>query len=409
MKHRKTTALALVSWFLCTLAAAPAAAEGPAGAGAGSAAATSADSAAGAALDAGRLCLEQKIAQMVMMGFSGTQATDPVVADTIARISRGELGGVILYAYNIENPAQVKSLNAAFTAANPFSFALPIAVDQEGGLVQRLKVSNGFFSTPSAEAMAAEYSAEGAALWYQAMADMIADAGFTWNFGPVVDLRGYPDDPERHAVSPVIGRLQRSFSEHPDQVFDYAAAFVRAHRARGIATALKHYPGHGLAGQDSHLGLVDITDTRKPVEREPFRLLIGAGLADAVMTAHLVDRRVDPDNPVTLSPGFMDRELRGADGFGGVVVTDDLHMGAIQLYHGFDEIVVKAIQAGDDILIFSNNPGAAKNVPGWQPDYQVAARVVEAVKAAITRGELSEERIEASWQRIRALREGMKR
>lgn len=368
-----------------------------------------APAAAGAALNAVTPGLEQKIAQMVMMGFSGTSPADPVVADAIAQISKGELGGVILYAYNIESPAQVKSLNAAFAAANPFPFALPIAVDQEGGLVQRLKASNGFFSTPSAETMAAEYSPEGAALWYQAMADMIGDAGFTWNFGPVVDLRGLSDDSERRAVSPVIGRLQRSFSEHPDKIFEYAAAFVRAHRTRGIATALKHYPGHGLAGQDSHLGLVDITDTRKPVEREPFRMLIGAGFADAVMTAHLVDRSVDSENPVTLSPGFMDRELRGTDGFNGVVVTDDLHMGAIQLYHGFDEIVVKAILAGDDILIFSNNPGAAKNVPGWQPDYHVAARVVEAVKAAIARGELSEARIEASWQRIRALRESMKR
>jgi beta-N-acetylhexosaminidase len=145
------------------------------------------------------------------------------------------------------------------------------------------------------------------------------------------------------------------------------------------------------------------------VEREPFRAMISAGMADSVMTAHLVDRRRDSENPVTLSPGFMDAELRGVDGFPGAVVTDDLCMGAIQLYHSLEDIVIKAIRAGDDILLFSNNPATAKYVPGYVPDYDISTKVIAIVMAAIARGEIDESRIDASWARIRALRERMRR
>lgn len=351
--------------------------------------------------------LEQKIGQMVMMGFAGTSTDDPSVREAIDQIRSGTLGGVIFYAYNIVGPAQTRALTTAFAAATSTDLPLPIALDQEGGLVQRLTAAKGFISTPSAERVAADYSPEGAYLLYRSMAAMIHDAGFTWNFGPVVDLRGYPDDPEKRAVSPVIGGLQRSFSENPSIVVEYASAFIRAHRDEGVKTALKHFPGHGLATADSHLGLVDITETARPVEREPFRRLIRAGLADSVMTAHLVDRRVDPDNPVTLSPGFMERELRQREGFDGPIVTDDLHMGAIQLYHSFEDTVIKAILAGNDVLLFSNNPAAAKNVPGFTPDYRVAEKVVAVVKAAIASGILTEARIDESWCRIVAFRRSM--
>jgi beta-N-acetylhexosaminidase len=353
--------------------------------------------------------LEQKIGQMVVMGFVGTAPGDPVVEEARRQIAAGRLGGVVLYAYNVVSPDQVRTLSAAFASANPLDIALPIMVDQEGGLVQRLNAAKGFFSTPSAENVATTYSSEGAYLLYRSMAAMLRKAGFTWNFGPVVDLRGDPDatvavDAPRPPASAVIGALGRSYAEDPAIVVDYASAFIRAHRDEGIVTSLKHFPGHGLAAADSHMGLVDITATALPVERLPFRSLIQAGLADSIMTAHLVHRGIDPDNPLTLSPGYMDRELRDIEAYAGFIVTDDLDMGAIKKYYSFEDSVIKAIRAGDDLLIFSGNPSSVRNIPGYIPHYHVAERVIRVVKEAIAAGIRSEARIEASWRRIQALR-----
>jgi len=351
------------------------------------------------------LTLDQKVGQMVMMGVDGTNEDSPGVREALDQVRAGQLGGVILFRYNVTGPQQVQALNRAFSQANPLPVPLLIALDQEGGLVQRLRASNGFFNTPSHEAVAAEQTPPQAYETWLRMAHMVADAGFNFNFGPVVDLRGDPADPLHQAVSPVIGGLERSFSHDPAVVVRYATQFIQAHRDAGVLTALKHWPGHGLATGDTHLGLVDTTATAQAVEQQPFRQLVQAGLADAVMTAHLVDRRVDADWPVTLSTNFIGPLLRGRDGFDGVVVTDDLHMGAIQLQHSEREAVVRAILAGNDILVFSNNPAAATNAPGFKPRYDMGRHVAALVHEAIARGELKPGHIDAAWQRVAALRE----
>lgn len=350
------------------------------------------------------LTLDQKVGQMVMMGLDGTTPDDPGVRQAIAQIRAGQLGGVILYRYNVTSPSQVRALNSALAQANPLELPLLIALDQEGGLVQRLRASNGFTDTPSHEVVAATQTPVQARSTYNAMASMVAQAGFNFNFGPVVDLRGDWLDPQKKAVSPVIGQLQRSFSDDPARVVLYATQFIQAHREAGVLTSLKHYPGHGLATGDTHLGLVDVTTTAQSVEQWPFQQLVSAGLADSVMTAHLVNRNVDPDWPVTLSERFIGPQLRVRDGFQGVVVTDDLHMGAIQLEHSPREAVVRAILAGNDLLVFSNNPAAASAVPGFKPRYDMGTQVAELVREAIERGELTPAQIDVAWQRLSRLR-----
>ena len=223
--------------------------------------------------------------------------------------------------------------------------------------------------------------------------------------GTVVDLRGDPADPLQQAVSPVIGKLKRAYSNDPATVVRYAETFIQAHHEAGVLTALKHWPGHGLATGDTHLGLVDVTQTAQPIEQWPFQQLIRSGSADAVMTAHLVNRSVDPDWPVTLSQRFIQPLLRARDGFDGVVVTDDLHMGAIQLQHTPREAVVRAIRAGNDLLVLSNNPGAATRVPGFQPRYDMGRHVASLVREAIANGELTEADIDTAWRRLARLRE----
>lgn len=350
------------------------------------------------------LTLDQKVGQIVMMGLDGTTPDDPGVSQAIAQIRAGQLGGVILYRYNVTSPSQVRALNSALAQANPLELPLLIALDQEGGLVQRLRASNGFTDTPSHEVVAATQTPVQARSTYNAMASMVAQAGFNFNFGPVVDLRGDWLDPQKRAVSPVIGQLQRSFSDDPARVVLYATQFIQAHREAGVLTSLKHYPGHGLATGDTHLGLVDVTTTAQSVEQWPFQQLVSAGLADSVMTAHLVNRNVDPDWPVTLSERFIGPQLRVRDGFQGVVVTDDLHMGAIQLEHSPREAVVRAILAGNDLLVFSNNPAAASAVPGFKPRYDMGTQVAGLVREAIERGELTPAQIDVAWQRLSRLR-----
>lgn len=350
------------------------------------------------------LTLDQKVGQMVMMGLDGTTPDDPGVSQAIAQIRAGQLGGVILYRYNVTSPSQVRALNSALAQANPLELPLLIALDQEGGLVQRLRASNGFTDTPSHEVVAATQTPVQARSTYNAMASMVAQAGFNFNFGPVVDLRGDWLDPQKKAVSPVVGQLQRSFSDDPARVVLYATQFIQAHREAGVLTSLKHYPGHGLATGDTHLGLVDVTTTAQSVEQWPFQQLVSAGLADSVMTAHLVNRNVDPDWPVTLSERFIGPQLRVRDGFQGVVVTDDLHMGAIQLEHSPREAVVRAILAGNDLLVFSNNPAAASAVPGFKPRYDMGTQVAGLVREAIERGELTPAQIDVAWQRLSRLR-----
>jgi beta-N-acetylhexosaminidase len=358
--------------------------------------------------DADSLTLDQKVGQLVMMGVDGTTPGAPGVQQALEQIRAGQLGGVILYRYNVTSPEQVRALNRALADANPLPDPLLVALDQEGGLVQRLRASNGFFDTPSHEDVAAQQTPAQARQTWLRMARMVADAGFNFNFGPVVDLRGDPRDPGGAPVSPVIGGLERAFSSDPAVVVTYAREFIAAHHEAGVLTALKHWPGHGLAEGDTHLGLVDVTRTAQAIEQQPFRQLIRAGLADAVMTAHLVNRNVDPDWPVTLSERFIGPLLREREGFDGVVVTDDLHMGAIQEQHSEREAVVRALLAGNDLLVFSNNPAAATTVPGFRPRYDMGRHVAALVREAIARGELTEAHVDAAWRRVALLRQRLR-
>ncbi|OPZ90649.1 MAG: putative lipoprotein YbbD precursor [candidate division TA06 bacterium ADurb.Bin417] len=216
------------------------------------------------------------------------------------------------------------------------------------------------------------------------MARLLKEIGFNLNLAPVVDLNINPD-------SPAIGRKERAFAADPATVVRYASAFIRAHRRAGLLTALKHYPGHGSAAEDSHLGLTDVTATWTAAELEPYRRLIRAGLADAVLTAHVIQAGVDPDWPASLSTRHLKENLRGKLGFRGVIITDDLQMGAVSRLYSFEEAVVRALDAGSDILLFANY---------FTPDREAPARAGRAILAAVRAGRLSPERIDQSYQRV---------
>jgi beta-N-acetylhexosaminidase len=336
--------------------------------------------------------LRERIGQMVVVGFRGLtpDETEPVRS----LIADGTLGGVILFSVdqltggprNVESPDQLRSLVAALSGAATAA-PLLVAIDQEGGQVARLGPSHGFPATRSAADLGRGDPSETAAAASE-IAATLTDVGVTLNLAPVVDLAINPDNPS-------IAAVDRSFSADPAVVIAHASAFIEALHAGGVTSAIKHFPGLGSAGADTHLGVVDVTDVWTDVELEPFQALIGDGLPDAVLTAHIFNARLDPEHPASLSSATVDGLLRGDLGLDRAVISDDLQMGAILDAYGFDEAVALAIEAGIDLLLIANQLV-------YEPD--VATHVVDLVEQLVADGRISEERIDASYRRVLALK-----
>lgn len=335
-----------------------------------------------------------KIGQMVMVGFRGTEITD--TSHIVADIESLNIGGVILYEYdvpsgsrprNIESPTQLQQLvtDLRLRAETP----LFVAIDQEGGYVDRLKESYGFPPTVSAQHLGEVNNEDTTEYWASQCAITLNDMGINVNFAPVVDLNTNPD-------CPVIGAYERSFSADPEIVIRHAAIWIREHRSRNILTCIKHFPGHGSSTMDSHNGMVDITDTWSATELEPYYNLVDSGLVDMAMTAHVYNLDIDASYPATMSDAFIDGILRTDIGYNGVVISDDMQMNAIDNYFGFYTAIERAINAGVDVLIFSNNSGE------YNPE--IAQEAVDAIVWLVEEGEISESRIDESYDRIMALK-----
>ena len=339
--------------------------------------------------------LDQMIGGMIILGFRGTEADNS--SGIVEDINEYNIGGIILFDYdvpsksfprNILDPSQTKKLIEdlkKFTRSDLF-----IAVDAEGGYVNRLKAEYGFILIKSAQEMG-EDDPENTFLEVSPLAMELDSLGFNLNFAPVIDVNINKDNP-------VIGNLERSFSDDPVKVYENAGSFIDAMHKYDIITAIKHFPGHGSSTKDSHLGLVDITDTyNEEAELFPYRKLIEDSKADIVMTAHIMDTDIDPENPATLSSIFLQDILRGELNYEGVIVSDDMQMGAIVTNFGFEEAIIKAINAGCNLLIFSNN--------GPSYDKGIAQKSFEAILKAVRSGKITEEEINSSYTRIKELKE----
>lgn len=337
--------------------------------------------------------LEQKIAQMLLVGFRGTtlDPTNPIVA----AIRDYGIGGVVLFDYdvvlrsfgrNVTSPAQLQALDASLHALA--RVPLFVAVDQEGGRVARLKPSCGFPPTVTAQSLGDADNAALTRMYATRIANTLTDSGMNMDFAPVVDLNVNPD-------SPAIGRIGRSFSADPAIVVSQAAEFLLAFDRARVLGCLKHFPGHGSASADSHLGFVDVTTTWSEIELQPYRELIASGLARMVMTAHIFNQDLDPDYPATLSRPVITGLLRGTLGFQGVVVTDDMQMGAITQHYSYETAVQKAIEAGVDIILVANNNA-------YDPD--VVPRTVGLLAGLVRNGTFTEARIDESYRRIMSLK-----
>ena len=327
------------------------------------------------------------VGEMLMLGFSGA-ASDAEGAQNLARhVAAGRVGGVCFLGHNARSQSGVESLARLFANAGKTSRPL-IAIDQEGGAVQRLGSKLGYAAVPAAQAVAARNDAGGAQAIYRRMAGVLRASGFNLNLAPVVDLGFEPRNP-------IVARYGRAFGNDGATVARYAGAFIAGHREAGVLTALKHFPGHGSTLVDSHAHAVDLTPTWREDEIEPYRKLAQAGMIDIVMSGHLAHVRYTGGEPATLSRKAIEGWLRGSIGYQGVVMTDDLDMAAIRDSYELPDAIARAVNAGNDLILLSNSA---------TPDPELPAVVIAAIKAAVAAGRIPASRIVESHARLTALK-----
>lgn len=311
------------------------------------------------------------IGQLFIIGISGKELTE----DEAQFISDNNIGGIVLFGRNLDSPEQLKKLTGQLNSL-PTSHPLFISIDMEGGRVNRLKPP--FTQWPPAlEVAKNKTSSEAFDLAYE-MGDQLLDLGINLNFSPCVDILTNPNNE-------VIG--DRAYGSDAETVSKYASATARGFLKAGILPCLKHFPGHGNTLLDSHEDLPIENTTLNILEEREFTAFKKAvrSKSPLVMTSHIVFKEIDSE-PVTLSKVMIDK-LKTDIRFSGLVITDDLGMKAITNNYKLEEVPVKALNAGCDLLLYCN-------------DLEAQPIAFEAVKNALESGSLNKEATNISIQKI---------
>jgi len=337
--------------------------------------------------------LDKKIGQMLMVGFHGTSA--PKSSQICKDIRNYHLGAVILFDYNpvdrskpknIATKSQLKKLTTQLQACS-YDGKLLIAVDQEGGRVQRLKSKYGFYGKFPKASDVRKMSKRQIEQTYSAMSAELHSVGINYDLAPVVDL-------DINKKNHVIHGLGRSFGKDPKMVAAFASTFIDAMHSHHVLTSIKHFPGHGSSVGDTHRGFVDVTNLWQEEELAPYHLL--KDKADTVMVAHVFNKRLDKKYPASLSYKTITQLLRWKLGYHGVVITDDLQMGAISKKYGLRNTLKLAINAGDDILLIGNQLDPKK--------VKSTKKLVNTIRSLIKTGDVKVDLIEKAFTRIQKLK-----
>lgn len=334
--------------------------------------------------------LDTKIGQMIMVGINDRKSL--VLKDSLRKeIADNKMGGIILFEKNISKDLSKPTLKKLIKDLQAqTSIPLFFSIDEEGGKVHRLKEKYGFVPMPSASYMGGYKGTDSTYFYSKQLAEQLADLGFNINFAPVVDVSLNP-------LNTVIVKAGRSFSDNPSAVSAHARAFIEAHHSQNVKTTLKHFPGHGSSSSDTHKGLVDVTKQWRFQELVPYKTLFDAGVCDAIVSCHVINCHLDTTCiPSTLSKVITTEILRDLLGFKGVVFSDDMQMYAISKNYGFEKSIQMAINAGVDVLVFGNNVSAT--------DRLTASEIHVVIKKLVSKGDISEQRIEEAYQRIMALK-----
>ena len=317
------------------------------------------------------MTIDEKIGQMMMIGIYGYEIDDNISF----MLNQYHCGGIILYDRNMDSKTQVKNFMVDLQAKSNENIPLFIAIDEEGGRVVRMK--SEITPAPSQEEIGNSGDPELAKFWAESTAKELKFLGINVNFAPVADV-GTPDT--------------RSFSSDPSIVATFLDSATTGYENENFIYCLKHFPGIGKRTSDPHQEISSINVSRETLENEdifPFKFIIDKHPQDKfmVMVSHLKYPAFDEVNSATLSYEIMTNLLRNELKFNGLIITDDLEMGAISNHNTFNEVGVKAINAGADILLVCHD---------YQHEQEAYLGILEAVK----NGEISEARINDSVRRI---------
>jgi beta-N-acetylhexosaminidase len=345
-----------------------------------------------AAINIKEEALRRSVGQMIVVGFYGINNTDPGFHHVIEDLERGLIGGVLFLARNVHSKLGLETMVREVRRCN-CSIRPLIAVDEEGGTIERLGERYGFRHTPSAAEMGRS-SEENARNEYERLAKKLFDIGFNMNLAPVVDLN-------TNSTNPIIGSLDRSFSRDPIIVSHYAKIFIEEHHKQGILTALKHFPGHGSSSTDSHATIADVEFSWSPEELIPYQNIIGARIVDSIMVGHLANTSKWGGVATQYGSSAIHQMLRADLKFDGVVLSDDLSMDSIRLRTSpFPDVIRSAVKAGVDIIIVSrlNDEDEASDTGFY---------VNSALLMGIASGDIERSSVEKSEQRIRSLKNSL--
>lgn len=329
------------------------------------------------------MSLNEKIGQMLIVGFDGQNINENIKS----LILDNHVGGVIFFSNNVESLEGVINLTNELKKINTSNkFPLFIAVDEEGGSVSR--TPNEFLAIPSAQYIGAFDDENINYNIGKIIADELKQQGYNMDFAPSLDILSNP-------YNTVIG--DRSYGETSDIVSRLGIKTMEGIRDSSIVSVIKHFPGHGDTDVDSHYGLPLVEKSLaelKELELIPFENAIKAG-ADAIMISHILLTKIDSENPATMSKEVITNVLRENMEFDGVVITDDMTMGAIIENYDIGEASVKSINAGADIILVCHG-------------YENELNVINSIKNAVKNNIISEERINESVYRILKLKEKYK-
>lgn len=328
--------------------------------------------------------IEEKIGQLFMVSFNGEEANE----EAQILIQQAHIGGVIYYSWanGLHNTQQISTLSSSLQALA--QIPLLIAIDQEGGRVERLK--NGFTTSIGNLALANLGNEDAVQNECFIRGKELLSVGINLNLAPVVDINSNPNNP-------IIG--SRSFGNRPETVVQFANKALEGYRQSQILTCLKHFPGHGDVDIDSHLDLPILHKTKNELDQcELIPFIQLASKTDLIMTAHLKIPSIDPDLPSTFSSKIISI-LRNEIQFNGVIITDSLTMQGALSQMPIEQTAIKAFQAGCDILLFG---GGLLHEKTSQP---LILKIIQTFREAVDNKIISEERIDQSLSRIFKLKQ----